>query len=85
MAYSGASFPLQEALALLKSGESSDFTLRCNDHDFAVHKVILSQKSAFFRAAFNSDFKEKIEGVMTIKETTTEALAAVILLHKHSR
>ena len=79
MAKSGASFPVKEAIDLLKSKADTDLVLRCHNHDFAVHRLILGQKSPFFRAAFDQEFKEKAEGFMTIGETTPGILAVLIL------
>jgi hypothetical protein len=78
MAKSGACFPAEEATELLKSKFRCDFTLRCGQYEFAVHQLILYQKSEFFRAALDSDFKEKHENAMTFSETTPEALATLI-------
>lgn len=75
----GASFPLKEACELLKSKKHTDFILRCDNHEFATHRVLLYQKSPFFRAALDNDFKEKLECAMIIGETTPEALAATII------
>lgn len=75
----GASFPLKEACELLKSPKHTDFTLVCEGCHFPVHRIILYQKSPFFRAAFDHEFKEKSDGQMTIGDTTPEALAATII------
>lgn len=68
-----------EACELLKSRKHVDFILFCEGYAFPIHRVILSQKSPFFQAAFDSDFKEKSDGQMNIGETTPVALAAVII------
>jgi len=39
---------------------------------FPVHKLILCQASKFFDKAFNSEFKEAIEGAMTLPEDRTQ-------------
>lgn len=75
----GASFPLQEACEMLKSKNHTDFILPCEGYKFPVHRIILSQKSPFFRAAFDHEFKEKSDGLMNIGDTTPEALAAAII------
>lgn len=75
----GASFPLQEACEMLKSKNHVDFILTCEGCKFPVHRILLYQKSPFFRAAFDHEFKEKSEGHMNIGDTTPEALAAAII------
>lgn len=75
----GASFPLNEACEILKSKDHTDFMLTCEDYKFPVHRLILSHKSPFFRAAFNNGFREKSEGEMNIGETTPTGLAAIII------
>jgi hypothetical protein len=67
-----------ETVDLLKTGKHSDFTIQCDDKMFAVHKIVLTTKSEFFRAAIESGFKEGTENKITIRETTPVAVAMVI-------
>lgn len=78
MGPAGASFPLREAIELLKSEELSDFALGCGSCAFAVHRLITQRKSRVLRFAMNED-KEYTERTMEIEETTPDALAILIL------
>src|SRR5438045_9377580 len=44
-------------LQLLVSGESSDFTIICQDVEFKVHQAIICPESSFFRAVCTNNFK----------------------------
>lgn len=79
MARQGANYPYDEACELLDSGEDSDFTIRCGNRDFPVHRFIIKHKSEYFRVAVGNNFKEGNDGVLDLKETTPAALATAIL------
>ena len=79
MAQIDAACSNDDAFKLLDSQKFTDFAIRCDGHDFSVHRVIIYYKSEYFRAVLDSDFREKVEGVLELKETTPAAVAAVVL------
>lgn len=80
MAPTGAAYSLDQAAALLKSGNFSDFTIRCKEHIFPVHAVILYGKSDFFKAVLTRDFKEKVDRTLDLSdEYKPESVATMII------
>ncbi|RCI09648.1 hypothetical protein L249_3985 [Ophiocordyceps polyrhachis-furcata BCC 54312] len=43
---------------LMKSGENSDLTFKCNGHDFKVHKLVVCGQSPVIKAALSPCFEE---------------------------
>jgi hypothetical protein len=78
MPHTGAIYTIAEAHDVLKSGEFSDFEIRCNDHVFRVHRLILVAKSGFFNAVINDDFEEKLDGAVDLSEFEPGAVAWMI-------
>ncbi|KPI36468.1 uncharacterized protein AB675_2886 [Cyphellophora attinorum] len=66
-------------MELLKTGQYSDFTIRCGDKTFAVHKNIIALKSEYFCKAIDSGFKESVENEITIQEATPIAVGVMIV------
>lgn len=79
MAHAGPSFPLSEATKLLQDARFTDFTICTEDATFPVHRMIIYQKSPYFRAILDDDFKEKAEATLTLADTTSQAVATTIL------
>ncbi|VUC26791.1 unnamed protein product [Clonostachys rosea] len=50
--------------ALLLSGKYSDFTLRCQDVEFQLHKAVICMQSPMFAAALDGNFAEAASGVI---------------------
>ncbi|KPI36417.1 uncharacterized protein AB675_2889 [Cyphellophora attinorum] len=68
-----------QTVELLKTGKYSDFTIKCGNKSFAVHKAIIASRSDFFRVAIDSGFRETIENEITIGEAPPLAVAMVIV------
>lgn len=49
-----ASLTPAQALALLEDTSLSDYTIKCDDYVFPVHKAILCHKSEFFAACIKN-------------------------------
>ena len=48
------------AIDILLSGEYSNLTINCKDHQFKVHRVIFCSQSTFFDAAISGGFQVSI-------------------------
>lgn len=68
----------EKAIDLLTTAKYSDFTIRCENTTFKVHKFMLSANCDFFKAAIDGSFKEALENDITVKESTPWAVAAAI-------
>jgi hypothetical protein len=68
-----------QTIELLKTGKYSDFTIKCGDKSFAVHKNIVAAQSKFFRSAIDDGFKESLEHEITIEEASPLAVAMVVV------
>ena len=64
--------------SLLENSECSDFTLKCGDRKFPVHKAILSVRSDFFAGMFRSDMKEVSENDSEIEGIEPDILEIVL-------
>jgi len=53
---------------LLKSGQFSDLTVKCNSKSFKVHRCIVCPQSAFFSKALNGEFKEASSQVVDLHD-----------------
>ncbi|SMQ49240.1 unnamed protein product [Zymoseptoria tritici ST99CH_3D7] len=52
---------------LFKSGDFSDFTIKCGPYHFEVHKAVICAQSEFFKAACKTNsFKEGRENTITL-------------------
>ena len=74
-----ATFTVSQGVDLLKSKRFSDFVIRCDGHDFAVHKSIIYQESQYFALCIDSPFKEAKESAINIQEANPLAVACVVL------
>ncbi|EKG09370.1 BTB/POZ-like protein [Macrophomina phaseolina MS6] len=64
-----------------KSGEYSDFVIRCNNGDeHKVHRVVLCSQSEFFRRACNprTGFKEALSGVIELHHDEPDTVRAML-------
>ena len=52
-----ASFDKETGLEFLRSAKFAEFTIKCGEASFAVHKVILHPKSHFFKACIDGSFQ----------------------------
>jgi hypothetical protein len=78
MPHTGAVYTIAEAHNVLKSSEFSDFEIRCHNHVFRVHRLILVAKSDFFKAVINDDFREKVDGAVDLSEFEPGVVAWMI-------
>lgn len=44
-------------LSFLESGHFADFTIKCKNYEWKVHKIIISAQCGFFRKMCKSSFK----------------------------
>jgi BTB/POZ domain len=63
-------------LNCLESGHFSDFTIKCQDYEWKVHKAIISAECGFFRKMCWSSFKVSYfdlfsQGQTGVKECTS--------------
>lgn len=70
--------PCKTYKALLRTGKYSDFTVRCDNKVFNLHKIVLSYGSEFFRAAIDGGFKESTENLMIVNEAKPWIFAVVV-------
>lgn len=59
---------IPSSLQYLSSGQYSDFEIECEGHIFKVHKIILAGASPWFKALFDSGFKESRENKVSLPE-----------------
>lgn len=79
MAGLGATYSPQEACRILKEARFTDFKIKCDQATFHVHRSVIYEKSEYFKALLDNDFREKNEGVLELTETSPTAVAYVIL------
>ncbi|KAG6358049.1 hypothetical protein INS49_013933 [Diaporthe citri] len=58
----------QNDLELFESGVLADVEVKCGDHTWKLHKVILCTRSTFFKSALMGAFKESETGIVTLKK-----------------
>ena len=56
----------------------SDFTINCGDEKFPCHKVILAIRSVVFIGMFSRNTEEMIENKVSIKDSTTPIVKALL-------
>ncbi|KAK0653084.1 BTB/POZ protein [Cercophora newfieldiana] len=56
------------SIELFESGFMADCTVKCGDHAWRLHKIILCTQSEFFRAAFMGNFAEAQAGEVVLEE-----------------
>ncbi|KAJ8680916.1 hypothetical protein QAD02_016703 [Eretmocerus hayati] len=61
-----------------QNGNFSDITIRTNDHDFKVHKIVLAAKSPVFATMFHSQMQEVLSGIINVDDVRSEAMGELI-------
>lgn len=56
----------------------TDVTLRCQEEEFKVHKLILASQSPIFRRMFEVDMKEKSSGIVDISDLSPAAASDLV-------
>ncbi|KIX08720.1 uncharacterized protein Z518_03377 [Rhinocladiella mackenziei CBS 650.93] len=64
--------------SFFNSSKFSDFTIKVDDRDFRVHKIIMCGQSEYFDRLFNGDWKEVRDDVVVLKEDDSGAVEAMI-------
>lgn len=68
----------QTAVGLLDTGYYSDVTLVVDGERYMAHKLILAERSLYFKAMFNGDMRESKEKVIEIKEVDKDVFKTII-------
>ncbi|GAD93082.1 BTB/POZ domain protein [Paecilomyces variotii No. 5] len=68
---------------LLDDGSYSDFTIRCKDREWKVHKAIVCSQSDMLDAAVNGRFTEAETGVITLSDDEPEIVDYLIHYFYH--
>ncbi|TVY83176.1 BTB/POZ and MATH domain-containing protein [Lachnellula suecica] len=63
---------------LLESGKYSDFTLRCGNKVFHLHKSVVYWASKYFEAALDGQFTQGNTGHLTIEDAEPEMVARML-------
>ncbi len=66
-------------IAALDRGKTSDLTLLCDKHYFAVHQSVISPLSKVLAAQCNSKFVEGTTGTIKITDTNPKVVACMIV------
>ena len=66
--------------SLLISNEASDIKVIVQKQMFSLHKLVLAQRSKFFKCAFEGSFKEKTSSEIEIEEVDVEEFTMFIKL-----
>jgi hypothetical protein len=72
--------PAPNTEELLRSGRFSDFTVKCGDFSFSVHKSVLWSQSDYFKTLTDGPFEESKKNLVTLDDTTPRAVAMLLLL-----
>lgn len=64
--------------SVLLSSDLSDVVLVCGSEKIPCHKIILSARSKVFRAMFQHDTKESVEGTVEIEDVTPESVKTLV-------
>lgn len=72
--------PVASGLQLLQSGHLSDFTIKCEDIEFRVHKSHIYAHSGYFRSVVDGNFTETQKNSVTLEDTTAGAVGMLLLL-----
>ncbi|KAF5976581.1 speckle-type POZ protein-like protein [Fusarium bulbicola] len=70
--------PYSFLLKSVVSGEFSDFSLTCNDHDFKLHQVVVCPQSPVLKAALLGGFKETTSKVVAVNEFDVTAVRSMV-------
>lgn len=68
-----------DLLSFYTNGTHRDVKLRSGDETFSAHRIILSARSAVFRAMFDTDMKEKTSGIVDIPNLDAEDLNRLLV------
>ncbi|KAJ9194940.1 hypothetical protein DTO027B5_5637 [Paecilomyces variotii] len=68
---------------LLEDGSYSDFTIRCGDREWKVHKAIVCSQSDIFDTAINGKFREAETGIITLHDDEPEIVDYLITYFYH--
>jgi len=63
---------------LLQSGGSADFTFEVEGEEIPAHKIILSSRSSYFRALFNSGMSEATTNRLVVDDIDATTFKAVL-------
>ncbi|TID23585.1 BTB POZ domain protein [Venturia nashicola] len=67
------------AMSCLDSGDHSDFTIKCNEREFKVHKMVLCPQSSFFAKAVQKyAFQEGQTGVIPMDHDDPDAIGSML-------
>ncbi|KAH8753337.1 hypothetical protein F5883DRAFT_575314 [Diaporthe sp. PMI_573] len=55
-------------ICIFESGNPADATFVCGDRVWKVHKIILSSRCKWFKAAFYGNFAEAVSGEVVLEE-----------------
>lgn len=72
--------PAAGASNLLQTGKFSDFTIKCGDMAFKVHKAHIYMQSKYFESLIDAGFQESVENVVTIEDTEPVTMAMLLVL-----
>lgn len=64
--------------SLLDAGENADVTFKVEDEEMPAHKIMLSTRSAVFRALLNAPMREGAEGVVTLEDVRAPVFRALL-------
>ncbi|PVH91084.1 hypothetical protein DM02DRAFT_546495, partial [Periconia macrospinosa] len=71
----------------LGSSSLSGGTIKCEDQEFNIHKLVLCTQSNYFSTAFNGEWKESANGVIDLKGddvSVVEAMLEFIYTHDYN-
>ncbi|QDS73368.1 hypothetical protein FKW77_007158 [Venturia effusa] len=63
---------------VFESGEYSDLTVRCQNKDFNVHKVVVCAQSDWFKNACKTTFQEGQSGLITLPDEEYNAIQGLL-------
>ncbi|GAB1726533.1 hypothetical protein NU195Hw_g2458t1 [Hortaea werneckii] len=69
---------LSEVAELWETGEGSDMTIKCENREFKVHKVLVSAASPILKAACQNGMKESQTGVVEHKTFDADTLERML-------
>ena len=64
--------------ALFKTEHVSDFEIHCTDQKFRVHRIILKNRSHYFRQMLNNEYAETSEGILKLEDVHPNVLKTLI-------
>ncbi|MCJ1244623.1 hypothetical protein MMC30_001821 [Trapelia coarctata] len=73
--------PVEFLQRLFENGEYSDFTVKCGERTWHVHRAIICSRSKYFKSACNSGFSESAQGVITLEDDPLLIEALLLFLY----